>query len=340
MKAFALILLLALETHAGIRVIGNGGNTFGPRPAGVQEIRRLLQSSRFHIRAWATSKERYDRSLPAGEKGMVPMDTAAFLGFLDTVRIQLREDSPCPSNFGHREGSVISLHPPVICLSGQLMASLPVDSAPREMEALIVHEISHLLGANEEEAVRIQTDYLKTMRSLTRSRIELDLQRKRHALFEVSTSLEDHLKNDVLRPEETDRLVFSLLGSLALYGPVFADPLDAVPLYADGGLVEGIQRWLRLIRLQLPTAKPREASSRTADDHRLAKVRRDGEVQLTEFSSSFFRGAALRAKRLKTMEDVNLELKRLRETLEELQSQLQEESRKTLPLTILRLTTP
>ncbi|MBX3040159.1 MAG: hypothetical protein KF789_05545 [Bdellovibrionaceae bacterium] len=334
MKTLALILLLSLNVQAGIRVIGNGGNSVGPQSAGVEGIERLLPGSRAQIRAWITSKERRNNPTLIGSSRTAPMEITAFLGFLDSARIQFRTDSPCPSNSGHREGSIISLHPTVICISGFLLASLPMDSAPRELEALLVHELSHLLGADEEEAVRVQTDYLNAMRSLSRARVESDVERKLRVLFDTSSCLENHLTEISEGRGNTDIFLTQTLGTLKTDNL----PMGSMNLLrADGGLTEGIHRWLRLIQLQLPGQASGPNWSRRAEDSLLDKVRRDGEVTLTDLNPLFFHGVTLRATRLENMADVEQELRRLQDALKQLSRKLREESQRPFPLAPLTI---
>lgn len=75
---------------------------------------------------------------------------------LANVKINL-QDLPCSSREGQRAGSALgNLQNGEICLSAEKLKMIPTDSLSDEMTALLFHELSHLVGFNEEEALSLQ----------------------------------------------------------------------------------------------------------------------------------------------------------------------------------------
>jgi hypothetical protein len=68
---------------------------------------------------------------------------------------------------------VISQEPVVLCISGFTMAKkLNEGNAKVQLEALIVHELSHIGGTTESEAVELQQQYLKDMQFVSKESIQ------------------------------------------------------------------------------------------------------------------------------------------------------------------------
>ena len=75
---------------------------------------------------------------------------------LANVKINL-QDMPCASREGQRAGSALgNLQNGEICLSTEKLKMIPTDSLSDEMTALLFHELSHLVGFNEEDALSLQ----------------------------------------------------------------------------------------------------------------------------------------------------------------------------------------
>lgn len=87
---------------------------------------------------------------------------------MSNLVILFNEKGPCLSaDKGHSDGSVVSVDPAVICISGDTLSKkLRRGNAKVQVEGLILHEISHLFNATEEEAVALQSKYVKEIGQL------------------------------------------------------------------------------------------------------------------------------------------------------------------------------
>gem|GEM_PF-2938317 len=83
---------------------------------------------------------------------------ANLIDVLESVDIEILMDKPCRDSAGKAvDGSVYASIPNAICISPYSMAPKLIEERARvEVLALLVHELSHLLGTTEEEAVDLQ----------------------------------------------------------------------------------------------------------------------------------------------------------------------------------------
>lgn len=75
---------------------------------------------------------------------------------LKEAQFQVQESGPCYDTSGKEvDGSAKDM--PKICISSQrLSKSLTLENAQPELLALVIHEVSHMMGATEKEAMKIQ----------------------------------------------------------------------------------------------------------------------------------------------------------------------------------------
>lgn len=187
-KIIFLVLSFSQFIWAGPRVVGNGGNVQEPHPVSVAYLQNLLPDARLFIVSWIQALDvqlhpqtnlvfRMPRtlSIPASFKKFFEThsneDGNIYLE-LDWFRppvIEFRTQSPCDSENGHTDGSLMATEPARICISGFSMSKkLNAENAKNQLEALIVHELSHLMGATEVEAQEIQKQYLEDMRFVSK----------------------------------------------------------------------------------------------------------------------------------------------------------------------------
>ena len=154
------------EKDGGIS--GGGGGTTNP----VLTNPEFINSTLFHdgavvVQAWLKGTEAtFSRRSPE-EQAQSPLrflfqGPRTALDLLPSIKIESRMLTPCYDAFGEeREASIYASKPGYICMSPYLMSTrvTELNVAPETL-ALLVHEISHLLGANEEEAVAIQQEAL------------------------------------------------------------------------------------------------------------------------------------------------------------------------------------
>jgi hypothetical protein len=95
---------------------------------------------------------------------------------LQSTDIEVRSTKPCYDKSGRPiEGSIYASKADSMCLSPFLMAKKLVSSnIAQETAGLIIHELSHLLGANEEEANTIQNCLLNDLKATSPETIALN----------------------------------------------------------------------------------------------------------------------------------------------------------------------
>ncbi len=155
-------------------ISGGGGGTTVPDPIKPEALAWTFEEfAPFIAYSWLLGAERNFDGLSEAEKTQSPLkilfgspnaDKRVF-AYLRSAQVEMRMNSACIDYDGvEREGSVHTMKPGNVCLSVFLMApKLNVALALKEASALYLHEISHLVGANEPEAVAIQKLMLRDL---------------------------------------------------------------------------------------------------------------------------------------------------------------------------------
>lgn len=161
--------------------VGNGGDSIPSELASVEQIQGALNNSPLLIRLWLNSVDRRmnpglfefqqseaNLAVPKGA-GKLFLDDKAIFNSLGNLNIIFKKNSSCTmSGDGKHDGSAVSTEPFTICISGfSLSKKLTQLDFRVQTEALILHEISHLMGADEDEAVSVQNAYLKEMQFIS-----------------------------------------------------------------------------------------------------------------------------------------------------------------------------
>lgn len=196
---FGMMSVLIFESAwgAGPVVIGNGGDVHEENPVSVTYLQSLLPDARLFIVGWLNGlesqikpnywglREKYtqNRPVPTGADKLFRNDPNIFRK-IDDMTIVFNAKSACASDDGFRDGSVISTEPAQICISGfKLAKKLNEGNAKIQLEALILHEISHLAGASEAEATALQIQYLNDMKYVPKEMIMEDYDDSSEALY-------------------------------------------------------------------------------------------------------------------------------------------------------------
>jgi len=190
MNKFALVLslLVSLNVLAGPRVIGNGGDVIEENPVSVAYVQNIIPDARLFILMWLHGLEGQmflNNGLKGSNPRQLPIPTGANKLFsteftqpkvydkMRELKINFKTQSACGSGgINETDGSTSSDKPNEICISGfSLARKLNDGNAKVQVEALIIHEISHLLGTTEEEAKAIQSQYIEDMRYVSKESI-------------------------------------------------------------------------------------------------------------------------------------------------------------------------
>ena len=154
--------LPALAEQGGIS--GGGGGVTNPLPATMSQVELAARSSKLLLKEWLNRLEARHREEPSDARvwDLIFNSTPNVFDLIETVQVELRETAPCRDPEGNAvDGSADSQTPNRICISAfNLSTKLTQYNFEYETAALILHEISHLLGANEPEAVMVQRDVL------------------------------------------------------------------------------------------------------------------------------------------------------------------------------------
>ncbi|WP_413291013.1 hypothetical protein [Bdellovibrio sp. HCB337] len=162
----AATMFFALQAHSG-GVSDGGGGTTNPLPVDVDMIAYRVGEIGRVVLAWTYRQESKFSQLSPSEK--VQSSYAKFFGgpvsltkvVKETV-FEVRLSGPCfDANGQPKEGSTFASQAGALCLSPYLMApKLTQFNFEAETAALMIHELSHVLGASEAEAEAIQKDAL------------------------------------------------------------------------------------------------------------------------------------------------------------------------------------
>jgi hypothetical protein len=161
----------ALAFAGGIS--GGGGGTTNPSPSDPEQV----AASVYHyggnaVLGWLKGAEANYRRM-SNEERLASAYRKLFDGektiyqILAATKVELRFNAPCLDSAGAPwDGSMYSSTPGAVCLSPFTMApKLNDGNVGPETIALLIHEMSHLLGTNEDEAKEIQLHALWDLQS-------------------------------------------------------------------------------------------------------------------------------------------------------------------------------
>lgn len=141
---------------------GGGGGVLPAYPISAFEVQEIAESAKVKIlymlnglqRTKMNSQQSYWKKLFSG-----PQAAQEVLRNLDLV---VHLSSPCFTSDGREvDVSIYESKPNTICLSAaRISQKIDFLAAEREVLGLLMHELSHYCGANEDEAVALQKDVL------------------------------------------------------------------------------------------------------------------------------------------------------------------------------------
>lgn len=164
-KILSGLLLLSAQTVIAAGNIGGmdggGGGTLPAQPVSTYKVQEIVSESKSKLLFLFND---YEMRLKYGVS--TPVISKLFLGpkkvqeVLKGLRVEVRMDRPCLTSLGTPvDGSIYGVKPNTICLSADRI-SKKVDQAvaEREILALLAHEVSHFMGADESEATQLQKE--------------------------------------------------------------------------------------------------------------------------------------------------------------------------------------
>ena len=169
----------AFAEHGGIS--GGGGGTSVPVKTDLVSIKQSASQAKLPIIAFLNEEEWRFKQLNSGMsdkwQSLSPKlfnGTVTIFDIINRTSVEVRETAPClDSNRTEVDGSVFSKYAESICISSyRLVQKLDAYNYDYETSALVLHELSHLLGATEEEAVSIQVAFILNMRTSPYARVQ------------------------------------------------------------------------------------------------------------------------------------------------------------------------
>ena len=167
----ALALSSGSAALAAGGISGGGGGVTNPKPAAPAAVTNAVEKyGRLALLAWFQGQELNFTVYPAGEKAnqlaaKLFSGPASIYNVLQKTGVEFHDSSPCfDANGEAKDASIYSQTPGNICMSLSLMApKLNERNVNNETLALLAHEMSHLSGTTEDEAVALQDAMLRDL---------------------------------------------------------------------------------------------------------------------------------------------------------------------------------
>lgn len=212
---FAFLMSFGVMAYAGGVGSGGGGTTI-PDPSSAEQIAQALQEeSSFVIHTWLYRQEKnfFEQSPAVRAKNPLRKifeTKPGIFNLITTIPVEIRMSQACFDDQGRSvDGSIHGAQTGSLCMSAFSMApKLSGYNYKAEAFALLVHEYSHLLGADEEEAIAIQKIALKDFLAKTPEDLKLEM---KNLSLEIVSMVQGELEFWVRNPEtlkgRSDRFV-------------------------------------------------------------------------------------------------------------------------------------
>jgi hypothetical protein len=156
---------------------GGGGGTLPAKPATAYDVWKAMLDVKDDLRpfvrflSWSRPIYIPSSKLEASINEKLFLGQRTLMDMLEETPLDYREDRPCTDSAGKEvEGSVVNTRQGSICISAYRIAPrVTVDNVRIEVEGLVLHELSHILGTTEEEAVAFQQMAVEGLRNFSPS---------------------------------------------------------------------------------------------------------------------------------------------------------------------------
>lgn len=175
------------EVEGGISA--GGGGTLPANPISISQTVEVIAHSKKLLRMYLAHERKYEWGDDSTDSSRFYFGNDNLATVLEKTDIEILQDRACKDKFGRDvDGSVHASRPNTICISAfRIAPKLVEEVAAKEVLALIAHELSHLLGSNEKEAVELQESIAYT---LTRAPV-IEIREVEWQVESVMYSLED-----------------------------------------------------------------------------------------------------------------------------------------------------
>jgi len=194
------ILFLTMSANARIGgTTGGGGNISAEKQLSSSQIEEAVLYSKAVVLTWAngvvdeylnTQQGAYCDTLCQKRIQLLKTKPNIFSA-INQVQIKLQQNDSCHDQDGqHKDGSVDTSKPNSICISiSHLKNKLTTSNYKAQTAALVLHEITHLTGSTESDAVSYQNDLLEKLKIQSFDDVLSSIYKNIKSFREISDSL-------------------------------------------------------------------------------------------------------------------------------------------------------
>ena len=158
MKLIGMLLMgLSTASYAG-GITAGGGGTLPAEPAGAEAVREIVQNAKRDLKLFVKYQQWGFKKGEDALEDKLYGEATTLLDVLESTDMAIEMNEPCyDANKVPVDGSIYASKPNAICISAFTIGPKVVAERARiETLALILHELSHVMGTTEEEAISLQ----------------------------------------------------------------------------------------------------------------------------------------------------------------------------------------
>ncbi len=175
----SLFLLFSAFAHAGEGGIdGGGGGTIPVTPSTPEEVTNVILNAKRDLRLFSRFDQKSFGAANSNDlQRLLYGERTTLLDLIESTDIEIEQQEPCFDAFHSPvDGSIHAKRPGSICISVfRIAPKLEHGEGYPQIIALILHELSHLLGANEAQAIEYQRKGYALLRKATQDSAIIDL---------------------------------------------------------------------------------------------------------------------------------------------------------------------
>jgi hypothetical protein len=178
-----------------------GGGTIGSGTVSTYLVRKYIEESKLPLKYLLYTEETLSKFGTGGTENLIKLYHKIFDGrvtifnALESAQFEILENGPCLDNLGN-DVEASAAKAPKICFNLQKISkNINSDSIEAEVAALVAHEVSHLIGTNEEEAHNLQLVIKYSFKKSTYDNLQREIENTKRDLSDLKTSLDQLFLN-------------------------------------------------------------------------------------------------------------------------------------------------